>query len=183
MKGLIFRSFLEYAEDQLGLEFVDNMLHKTETDSNGVYTNIGTYDHIELIQYISYICQNKGLDIDQLVESFGMYLFDFLGNTYPNLIKQYSNSLDCIYHIDQTIHKNVTKIYPNAELPNLNATFTEADKELILTYESSRPFMFLALGLIKGCIRHYRNRIDVKMKDLSEGKHTKALFTLTCQTK
>lgn len=182
MKGLIFRSFLEYAEDQLGLEFVDNMLQITQTDSQGVYTNIGTYDHAELIQYIGYICENKKLDMDELVENFGVFLFGFLGSTYPNLIKQFTSSLDCIYHIDQTIHKNVTKIYPNAELPNLNATFTEPNKELTLTYESSRPFMYLALGLIKGCIRHYKNQIDVKMIDLSNGKNTKALFTLKCQT-
>ncbi len=182
MKGLIFRSFLNYSEESFGLEFVENMLNETQTSSKGIYTNIGTYDHEELIQYISHVCKDKNMALEPLVENFGYYLFGSLVEAYPHLIKQFNNSLDCIHHIDQTIHKNVTKIYPNAELPNLHATFTIPDKELSLTYESSRPFMFLAMGLIKGCVNHYKNSVDVKMIDLSNGKHNKASFTIKCLT-
>lgn len=178
MKGLIFTSFLSYVEEQFGLKFLDQMLEKTDVKSSGIYTTVGTYDHEELLKYIVHInCVSKH-KISVMVENFGFYLFEKLVNEYPKLIKQFDNSLDCIYHIDQTIHRNVRKIHANAELPNMEANFNDSKDQLTLSYHSKRPFMYLCKGLIHGCINHYNDNISVKMIDLSNGKSNKAKFIL-----
>jgi len=178
MKGLIFTSFLSYVEENFGLEFVDQMIDSVPTKSSGIYTTVGTYNHQELIEYLIHINKIAETDIPYMVENFGYFLFGKLCIEYPKLIEQYKNSLDCIYNIDQTIHKNVKKIYSNAELPNMNAQYNDTKDVLTLTYQSNRPFMYLAKGLILGCIDHYQDDIDLTMKDLSNKKLNKALFIL-----
>jgi hypothetical protein len=179
VKGLIFTSFLSYVEEQFGLEFVDQMLDAVPVQSSGIYTTVGTYNHEELIKYIIHIHAIKELEIPVMIEAFGYYLFTKLSNQYPQLIEQFTNSLECIFHIDQTIHRNVTKIHPNAELPTMDAFFNDDKNELTLNYDSKRPFMFLAKGLIQGCIDYYGEEINVSMIDLSNGQSNKAQFILT----
>ncbi len=178
MKGLIFTSFLTYVEEQLGLEFLDQMLESVPVKSSGVYTTVGTYDHQELLKYIVHINGVSKLDIPVMVESFGYYLFAQLCKEYPKLIEQFDSSMQCIFHIDQTIHRNVTKIHPNAELPNMEAEFNDAKDQLTLNYKSKRPFMYLAKGLIHGCIDYFNEDISVKMIDLSNGQSNEAQFIL-----
>lgn len=178
MKGLIFTSFLSYAEEQFGLDFVDQMLESVEVESTGAYTTVGTYNHQELIDYIVHINNISKIEIPKMIESFGYYLFRKLCNEYPQLINKFKNSLECIFHIDQTIHRNVTKLYSNAELPNMDAKFNQANDILTLNYESKRPFMCLAKGLIHGCIDYYGDTYDVSMVDLSHGKSNKAKFII-----
>ena len=178
MKGLIFTSFLSYVEEQLGLEFLDKMLNTVEVKSAGIYTTVGTYDHEELLEYIVHINKISRLEIPTMVESFGYYLFKQLCDEYPKLITQFNSSLECIFHIDQTIHRNVTKIHPNAELPNMEATFNNTQDQLTLNYNSKRPFMHLAKGLIHGCIDYFNDDVSVQMIDLSNGKSNKAQFIL-----
>ena len=48
-----------------------------------------------------------------------------------------------------------------------------------MTYRSNRPFATLAEGLIRGCIGHYGDPIDMQMEDLSSGEGTAARFVLT----
>jgi hypothetical protein len=38
---------------------------------------------------------------------------------------------------------------------------------------------FLAEGLIRGCIAHYGQSVDVQVEDLSEGQGTSVRFLLT----
>jgi hypothetical protein len=113
-----------------------------------------------------------------MIEAFGYYLFSKLSDQYPQLLVQFTNSLECIFHLDQTIHRNVKKLHPNAELPSMDAIFNDEKDELILNYDSKRPFMFLAKGLIQGCIDYYCDEISVSMIDLSNGQSNKAQFTL-----
>ena len=178
MKGTIFTSFLSYVEEKLGLKYLDQMLETVDVKSSGIYTTVGTYDHDELLKYIDYINHVSEHEIQILVEDFGYYLFEKLVNEYPKLIIKFENSLDCIYHIDQTIHRNVRKIHPNAELPNMEAEYNDSKDQLTLSYHSKRPFMYLAKGLIHGCIDYYNDNISVHMIDLSEGKSNKAKFIL-----
>jgi hypothetical protein len=50
---------------------------------------------------------------------------------------------------------------------------------LQVTYRSTRPFAVLAEGLIRGCVAHYGEVIDIDMEDLSGGTGTAARFLLT----
>jgi hypothetical protein len=72
----------------------------------------------------------------------------------------------------------VRKLYSEAELPTF-ACETPRPDQLSMTYRSTRPFAALAEGLIRGCIAHYGEPIEVGVEDLSDEAGTAALFLLT----
>jgi hypothetical protein len=178
MKGIIFTSFIEFAENAFGLDFVDEMLSSSELSTGGAYTNVGTYPASELLSMLDFVNRRKEVDGSAMQVEFGRFTFGHLVDRYPRLVKNFSNSFECIYEVDQTIHKDVRKLYPEAELPNLDARLDSSSGALVLDYHSSRPFMLVALGLLEGCVRFYGDSVSIEMTDLSEGAGNHARFVL-----
>ena len=52
MKGMIFTSFLYLVEERYGLEMVEEVIEEAAPASGGIYTTMGVYDHMELIDMI-----------------------------------------------------------------------------------------------------------------------------------
>ena len=81
--------------------------------------------------------------------------------------------------LDSHIHREVRKLYSDAELPS----FTHrqiGDDRMELVYTSRRSLADFALGLIEGCIAYFNEAIDVERVDLPEDEHgAHARFTLT----
>jgi hypothetical protein len=72
--------------------------------------------------------------------------------------------------IDQYIHPEVLKLYPDAELPRFDAEI-KSDNEMILNYMSSRKMSDLAIGLIKGAAKYFKEDVDVvKIGEEDEGQ-------------
>ncbi|HAW55542.1 MAG TPA: hypothetical protein DCX29_11710, partial [Hyphomonas sp.] len=53
MKGVVFRQFLEFAEKEFGEAKIDELLRTTDLESAGVYTNVGYYDHVEMLTLVT----------------------------------------------------------------------------------------------------------------------------------
>ncbi len=176
MKGVIFTSFADFVEGKLGAAELDAMYQDSELSTQGAYTTVGYYPAEELLEMVAHLAEKTGTTTPVLVEEFGAYTFGKLADHYEGLVASYSNCFECIYHVDQTIHKAVRKLYPEAELPNLNAQLSEDGKRLDLSYQSTRPLMHLALGLIKGCAAHFGENVRVVMTDQSAGSGTQASF-------
>lgn len=179
MKGIIFSSFLDFVELQLGDDFLEQMIDDTDLKTNGAYTNVGTYPVEELVSMLEYILGKHELDKNQLLKDFGCHTFGHLTKNYNHLVMDFKDAFDCIYNVDQTIHQNVLKLYPDAELPNMKAKFLDEGNKLHLVYESSRPFMYVAYGLLDGCVKHFGGNVVIEMLDLSNGAGTHAEFYLT----
>jgi hypothetical protein len=179
LKGIIFTSFMDFAEQQLGADFVDEMLDAVPLSTGGAYTNVGTYPTEELLAMVGYILERHDLDPAALQRSFGEFTFGVLVDRYTDLVDRFEDSFDCIYHVDQVIHKNVRKLYPDAELPDMQARLDDSGDRMTMEYRSVRPFMHLAQGLIDGCVAHYGNGVRVEMTDLSDGAGNHARFVLT----
>jgi len=179
MKGIIFSSFLDFVELQLGDDFLEEMIDASNLETDGAYTNVGTYPVEELVIMLEFILSKHDLDKDQLLKDFGCHTFGRLNKNYSHLVVDFKDAFDCIYNVDQTIHQNVLKLYPDAELPIMKAKFLEHGNKLHLVYESSRPFMYVAYGLLDGCIKHFDDTVTIEMQDLSNGAGTHAEFYLT----
>ncbi|TRW95244.1 heme NO-binding domain-containing protein [Candidatus Methylobacter oryzae] len=180
MKGIVFTEFLEMVEAKFGDEMVDKIIDDAALPSDGVYTAIGTYDHQELLSLVALLSEYTQLPIPQLVEKFGHQLFGQFLAGYPGFFSGINSALDFLANVENYIHVEVLKLYPDAELP----TF-EYDRSipgaLVIVYRSTRPFASLALGLIKGCIEHFGEEIELEAEDLSFGKGTAMKFTLVKQ--
>jgi len=177
MKGIVFTEFLEMVEDRFSPSIADRIIQLSDLRSGGAYTAVGTYDHHELLRLVTNLSRETGTPVPDLVRAFGQYLFGRFFVTYPQFFEGIEHAFDFLKNIERYVHVEVRKLYPDAELPRFECS-SPAPGTLTMTYRSTRPFADFAEGLIGGCIEHFREPIDVRREDLSDGG-TSARFVLT----
>lgn len=178
MKGVVFTEFLEMVEERFSPEIADRIIENSELASGGAYTTLGTYDHDEMIQLVSRLSEETELSAAELLRSFGIHLFGRFQVMFPQYFEGISSSFQFLQVVDRYIHVEVRKLYPDAELPSFDCD-TSYPGCLRMTYRSSRPFAALAEGLIRGCVDHYGEAVDIATEDISNGTGTAARFLLT----
>lgn len=178
MKGIHLTEFVEFAEKRFSLKTADAMLTPHGLPSAGVYTQVGTYDHHELLELVRRLSRLSFIPAPQLLREFGQYLYTRLAIQYSRLCNPYSDSLELLAHLHNHIHMEVCKLYPDAQMPNLKAERVDAD-HLILNYESVRGLADLAEGLIHGCVQHFNDRVDIIRDDDPHSNGTRTCFRLT----
>ncbi|EAR02321.1 heme NO-binding domain-containing protein [Maribacter sp. HTCC2170] len=177
MKGIVFTEFLEMVETKFGLETVDNIIEKGNLQSNGIYTSVGTYDFNEMVSLITGLSGEVNIPVDDLIYTFGLYLFTSLGKAHPEVIKSYDSPLDLLYSIEDHIHVHVKKLYPDAELP----TFKILDKtntSISMIYSSSRGLYRLAHGLMEKAFEHFNGSANITYELIKEDG-TEVKFDIT----
>ncbi|MFA0029592.1 heme NO-binding domain-containing protein [Vibrio breoganii] len=167
MKGIIFTEFLDLVENHFGLEVLDQVLEMSE--DQGIYTSVGSYDHKDLVKLIVNLSKTSDVPADQLQEVFGESVFKKLLATMPPAVAvaQSTNSFEFIRHVEDYIHVEVKKLYPDAVPPSFEF-ISESETELVLNYKSARCMSHVCLGLIKGCANHFEQKLDIHMKPLNE---------------
>jgi Haem-NO-binding len=178
MKGIVFTEFLEMVEGKFSAELVDRIVQEAELASGGVYTSVGTYDHVEMISLVSCLSKETGISPPELMKVFGEYLFGRFAILYPRYFEGVNSSFRFLSNVEDYIHVEVRKLYPEAELPSFRCDESQPGR-LRLTYQSTRPFAPLAEGLIRGCLAHFGENADIQIEDLSAGAGTAARFVVT----
>ena len=169
MKGIVFTEFLELVENEFGLEVVQQIIDECELETAGVYTSVGTYSHKDMFKMVAKLSEIKGIPVPALLTVFGEYFFTTLKDKYPVFVEK-PNLFSFLNSIDQYIHPEVLKLYPEAELPRFDAEI-KSDNEMILNYMSSRKMSDLAIGLIKGAANHFKENVDVvKIGEENDGQ-------------
>jgi hypothetical protein len=177
MKGIVFTEFLEMVESKFSPELADSIIEGADLASGGAYTTVGTYDHDEMIKLVTCLSKETGINTAELMRSFGVYMFERFYVLFPQYFRGINSSFRFLELIEDYIHVEVRKLYPEAELPSFECDTSEFGY-LRLTYQSTRPFAPLAEGLIRGCIAHFREAADIQVEDLSNGKGTAARFLI-----
>ena len=177
MKGVVFTEFLEMVESQFSYEVVDAILEKVQPESGGSYTTLGTYDHNEIVNMVVALSEQTGAAAGDLIHAFGKHLFSRFSELHESFFQGLESTFDFLERVEDYIHVEVAKLYPDAQLPTL-ATDRSAVDTLSVHYQSSRPFADLAYGLIDGCISHFDEKVTVSREDLSDPVGLEARFTL-----
>jgi hypothetical protein len=180
MKGIVFCEFVEMMEQEFSADMADEIISGAELESRGAYTTVGTYDHREMLVLVTRLSEKTGAPVPELVKAFGRYLFGRFVELYPAFFDGIDGAFSFLDRIEEHVHVEVKKLYPDAELPTFDTSRPDKDT-MIMVYQSRRPFADLALGLIEGCIAHYTEPVDVQMEDLSNEGRTHVRFTLTRQ--
>lgn len=167
MKGIVFTEFLDMVEQKFGYEIVDQIIEDSNLQSNGIYTAVGTYPHSEVVSLLMNLSDRVKLDPGLLLKEFGKYLFDTFLASYPQFFSAVDNSFAFLHSIDNHIHVEVLKLYPDATLPKFLSHETE-DGSMIMTYKSERKMAALAEGLIEKSIAHYGENCSIDTENLKE---------------
>ena len=167
MKGIVFTEFLEMVESKFGLEIVDQIIEQSNLPSEGVYTSVGTYEFNEMVSLITQLSSKVNVSVDDLLYTFGIYLFDSLGRAHPEVIQSYNSPLGLLYSIEDHIHVHVKKLYPDAELPTFKI-LEKTDTSISMIYASSRGLYKLAHGLMQKSFEHFNKSAEVSIELLKE---------------
>lgn len=177
MKGLIFTEFIDIYEDQFGLELINQVIEESDLPSEGVYTSTGNYDYREIIRLTTSLSKHTGMSIDEIIQNFGYVLFGRLFTLYPQLFEGISSALQFCARVDDYIHVEVRKLYPDATLPQFECIW-RSPLQLEMIYRSPRCLGDLAYGLIKGCANHFQQNIEIAIEPISQdGSELKFVLT------
>lgn len=161
MLGIVFTEFMTMVEDRFSADILDDVLETPGLSTDGAYTTVGYYDHKDMVLMVVALSKAVDVPVDDLIEAFGRHLFSILAGKYPELIAGKLSSMDVLESIDSAVHREVIKLYPQAELPEFRCE-RHSLTHLTMHYRSKRPFSRLALGLIKGCGDYYSDSLDIK---------------------
>jgi hypothetical protein len=182
MKGIVFCEFLEMVEETFSPDIADRIINESELQSGGAYTAVGTYPHSELIKLVAKLAEVSGTSANQLIRSFGHHLFQRFTELYPMFFDSIEDTLSFLETIDNHVHIEVRKLYPDAELPRFQCERISEDS-LVMNYSSHRPLADLAHGLIEGASAHWNKQFKVHRQDSQShdenGTLHLARFTLT----
>lgn len=176
MKGIVFTEFLEMVEDVFSPEMADRIITESQLASDGAYTAVGTYPHDEILAMVGALSRLTGNDAETLVRAFGRHLFTRFVMLYPGFFTEVGGTFDFLGRIEDHVHKEVQKLYPDAELPTFTCRYPTPEV-MVMKYESQRPFAALAEGLIEGAIEHWGEDIALTRSDAASGP-VQAEFTL-----
>ncbi|MFD0835321.1 heme NO-binding domain-containing protein [Mariniflexile aquimaris] len=167
MKGIVFTEFLDLVEDKFGLEMVDKIIQQSQLESNGIYTSVGTYKFSEMLQLLQHLSENTNISIDDLLLVYAEHFFSVLETSYPGLIATYNDPIEMLASIENHIHIEVRKIYPDAELPTFEVV-NKTDNSLIMIYKSSRAMHHFGLGLMNKTFEHFNSTATIVLEKIKE---------------
>lgn len=160
MKGIVFSEFLEMVEERFGYELVDTILVESELSSKGVYTAVGTYDFSEMVTLLKGLSSHTGLEISFLLKEYGFHFFSVIKKSYPQFLDRTKTAFQFLASIENHIHVEVQKLYPEAELPTFDTNlFSPGHLEMV--YRSERSMADFAEGLIEKSLEYFGEEAEI----------------------
>lgn len=178
MKGIVFTEFLEMVEDKFSPEVADRIIEDSALPTCGAYAATGTYDASELVSLVANLSTRSDVPVPDLLLAYGRGLFGRFRELYGGFFEGVETAFQFLASVEHYIHIEVRKLYPEAELPRFEYEEQSADR-MVMIYRSERPFAMFAEGLIRGCVEHFGEAIEISHEDLSGGQGTEARFVLT----
>lgn len=177
MKGIIFTEFLELVEVKFGLAMVDTIISQSNLESGGAYTAVGTYDFGEMLQLITHLSKHTEIAVDDLLMVYAEHLFAALVKSHPDLVQHYKDPMDLLASIENHIHVEVQKIYPDAQLPTFDLE-SRTDDSMVMIYKSDKALYMLGKGLMLETFKLFKVPVTIDFEKLNEAG-TEVRFFIT----
>ena len=166
MKGVVFTEFMEMVESAHGVDMVDDLIEATSPASGGAYTSAGTYDHKELVAMVKELGERTETLVPDLLAAFGRYLIPKFHASFPAFF-EHPGLFEFMASVHGYIHVEVRKLYPDAELPEVE--FTDLGNGVgQVRYRSTRHLEEFGRGLIEGAAHHYRQGFSITQSRVDE---------------
>ena len=178
MKGIVFTEVLEFVEEHHGIIMVDNLITNSTLESGGIYSSVGTYKHHEMVQLVTQLSKETEVPVGDLLYIYGEHFFTVLFKSYPSFFEDQKDPFMFLATVDNYIHPEVLKLYPDAELPRFE-TELHQESEMRLIYFSERAMYTFAEGLINGLMKHYTVGGYTLKKELLDTEGKKVRFIIT----
>ncbi len=158
MKGIVFNLLEEAVTAHHGEETWDTVLDTAELE--GAYTSLGSYPDEEFVALVNATAQLLDREPQPLIRWFGRQALPMLGAKYPRLFAGYSDSYSFVLALNDIIHPEVKKLYPEADVPEFAFDDSTAGV-LALGYRSPRRLCAFAEGLLEGTAEWFGERVTL----------------------
>jgi len=148
---------------------VDHLIDSVgdQLQTAGAYTSVGNYSHQELLALATALCVATNSQMPAIMDLFATQLMHAFVRMHPEFFQPEQDILNFLLSVDEHIHANVRKIYPDANPPKLQGTILE-DGSLLLNYSSSRPFAELAIALTRASGEHFGQELNIRVVNRQE---------------
>lgn len=173
MKGLLFNELIEFAERRLGFEVAARALEGVRP-----YSAVESYPSTEFVGLVEAFAAVSSQLAEPLLRAFGEHLFARFTTLYPIFFTDADSAFGFLAGLDTRVHADVKTLYPDAEFPRFEPV-EDGPGRLILDYRSRLPLASLAEGLLRGCVAHFGESIEVHRERVEGLGKTAAHFVLT----
>lgn len=158
MKGVLFNVVEDVVTEAMSAEAWDDVVEGAGV--SGAYTSLGTYPDGDLVALVGAAAEAAGLSEADTLRLSGRIGFKHLVRRAPHLMDGLDDWRSVLGALDDIIHPEVRKIYPDAEVPGFD---TEPDGDALrVVYTSKRGLCALADGLILGSGEWFDKTLDVE---------------------
>lgn len=158
MKGIIFNLLEQVVTNAHGEDAWDDLLAGAGLE--GVYTSLGNYPDEELLSLVSTAGEQLGETTADLLHWFGRQAIPILGSAYPTFFEGHTSVQTFLPTINDIIHAEVRKIYPDADVPVFGLQ-PPGDHSVTLVYTSERHLCPLAEGFILGAADRFGEEVTI----------------------
>ncbi len=109
---------------------------------------------------VTELSKRSNAGVSDLLRVYGRHLFGRFHQGYNGFFNGIKDSFSFLSTVQNVIHVEVRKLYPDAELPEFESTRL-APNHLSMIYRSPRCLGDFAEGLIEGCIAHFGEHIKI----------------------
>jgi hypothetical protein len=158
MQGVIFNLAEQVVTDAHGADLWDDVLEAAGVE--GAYTSLGSYPDAEFDALVTALVLRLGVDPTAVVRQVGEGAMPLLAQRYPQFFAAHSCTRSFLLTLNDIIHPEVRKLYPDADVPEF--TFQVRDQDvLVVEYFSRRKLCSLAAGFVHGAAAHYGERVNL----------------------
>ena len=157
MKGILFNVVEDVVTEAMSADAWDDVIDEAHVD--GSYTSLASYPDTDLTAIVTAIASATGLSVGDTLKLAGRLGFKHLARRTPHVLDGIGGWQQLVGSLDDIIHPEVRKIYPDAEVPGFATT--DIDGGLRVVYTSRRQLCSLAEGLIVGGGEWYGHHLTV----------------------
>ncbi|MFK8026143.1 MAG: heme NO-binding domain-containing protein [Ilumatobacter sp.] len=157
MKGVLFNVVEDVVAEVMSVDAWDDVVEGADVE--GAYTSLGNYPDSDLMSIVAAVARTAGLDEPDTLRLTGRLGFKHLVRRAPHLLEGLDTWGQVLASLDDIIHPEVRKIYPDAAVPGFQVE--SVDGGAVVTYTSARQLCALADGLIVGAGEWYDAKLTV----------------------
>lgn len=165
MKGIIFNLLEEVITEEYDEDAWDLLLEAASVE--GAYSSLGSYPDGEFLKLLAEMPAAVHAPREDLIRWFGRKAIPILAERYPIFFEPHDSTRSFLLTLNDIIHPEVRKLYPDADVPVFDFHVREdveslPNQALALGYRSARRLCTLAEGFIAGAADHYEERVSIE---------------------
>ena len=166
MKGIIFIATKELILSEFGKEKWNKIIKNSGLTKEPMFVPTSNVDDGLFLRIIDSIQKTLNLTLSQVANAFGNYWINIYSpDLYGEFYKRSKNAKEFLLNVDK-IHKVVTENMKDAHPPTF--IIQEQGNSLIMEYKSERNLIEIAMGMIKGVGKYYKEQL--KINKIEENK-------------